>query len=287
MELKLTAPRNDRSRAHSLQSRHSIGPRGRRRSGRDEQRTVVKRNSYAPFGETFAPTVIDGTGYTGHVMDQATGLTYMQQRYYDPQLGRFLSVDPMPSDTTTVWNFNRYSYAANSPYNFLDPDGRATVPWGAIGEVAAKRATQAAIASQLDSPVPGPGDVVGAVILIGAVGEIGYKIYQANASDTPASAGEKVRDGTSPAAGASGKKGEREGAGGQVGADGAFDSVNGTNERSPREGVRVKDLDGGGTIETHPSSKSADYPQGTPTVKVQDATGKVETTVRFPMDGAQ
>ena len=84
----------------------------------DEQRTVVKRNSYAPFGEVFAPTVIDGTGYTGHVMDQVTGLTYMQARYYDPQIGRFLSTDPAAA------GFNLYNYANNNPYHFTDPDGR-------------------------------------------------------------------------------------------------------------------------------------------------------------------
>ena len=47
------------------------------------------------------------------------------QRYYDPGIGRFLSVDSMAADTTTGWNFNRYSYAANNPYRFRDPDGRA------------------------------------------------------------------------------------------------------------------------------------------------------------------
>ncbi|MFA6984817.1 MAG: Ig-like domain-containing protein [Arenimonas sp.] len=83
---------------------------------------VTKRNSYAPYGEALAWTVVDGTGYTGHVMDQATGLTYMQQRYSDPQIGRFLSVDPVPASTGV--GFNRYSYANNNPYRFTDPDGR-------------------------------------------------------------------------------------------------------------------------------------------------------------------
>ena len=46
------------------------------------------------------------------------------QRYYDPGIGRFLSVDPVTADTTTGWNFNRYNYAANNPYKFTDPDGR-------------------------------------------------------------------------------------------------------------------------------------------------------------------
>jgi RHS repeat-associated protein len=125
VDLTLTTPRNDRSRAYSLKSGRSTRQMRRRWSGRDEQRTVVKRNSYAPFGETFAPTVIDGTGYTGHVMDQATGLTYMQQRYYDPQIGRFLSTDPMPADPDSGANFSSYWYANNNPYRFTDPDGRA------------------------------------------------------------------------------------------------------------------------------------------------------------------
>lgn len=62
-------------------------------------------------------------GYTGHVMDAATGLTYMQQRYYDPQVGRFLSVDPVTADGKTGTNFNRYKYASNNPYKFVDPEG--------------------------------------------------------------------------------------------------------------------------------------------------------------------
>lgn len=44
------------------------------------------------------------------------------QRYYDPQVGRFLSVDPIAAGSGL--NFNRYSYAANNPYRFTDPDGR-------------------------------------------------------------------------------------------------------------------------------------------------------------------
>jgi uncharacterized protein RhaS with RHS repeats len=48
----------------------------------------------------------------------------MQQRYYDPEVGRFISVDPVGVDTSTGTNFNRYWYANNNPYSNIDPDGR-------------------------------------------------------------------------------------------------------------------------------------------------------------------
>ncbi|HMB57997.1 MAG TPA: RHS repeat-associated core domain-containing protein [Arenimonas sp.] len=91
----------------------------------DAAGNVVARHSYAPFGEAYTGAV-DGTGYTGHVMDQATGLTYAQQRYYDPQIGRFLSVDPVAADPNSGANFDSYWYANNNPFSFTDPDGRET-----------------------------------------------------------------------------------------------------------------------------------------------------------------
>ncbi|MBB6368417.1 RHS repeat-associated protein [Xanthomonas sacchari] len=90
----------------------------------DKDRNVLERREYEPYGSTVNQPVTDGPGYTGHVMDAATGLTYMQQRYYDPVIGRFLSVDPITTNASAGANFNRYKYAANNPYFFTDPDGR-------------------------------------------------------------------------------------------------------------------------------------------------------------------
>ncbi len=85
---------------------------------------VIERMEYEPWGTIIGKPNHNGIGYTGHVMDGATGLTYMQQRYYDQSVGRFLSVDPVTTDSGTGANFNRYKYAANNPYRFIDPDGR-------------------------------------------------------------------------------------------------------------------------------------------------------------------
>ncbi|MGY6517589.1 MAG: RHS repeat-associated core domain-containing protein [Lysobacteraceae bacterium] len=86
---------------------------------------VIERREYEPYGHQLTPALTDGPGYTGHVQDAATGLTYMQQRYFDPSAGRFLSVDPVTAyDSGDMRHFNVYAYAFNSPYRFTDPDGQ-------------------------------------------------------------------------------------------------------------------------------------------------------------------
>lgn len=48
--------------------------------------------------------------------------------------GRFLSIDPVSKDANTGGSFNRYAYANNSPYKYVDPDGRdSEVTWNSAG----------------------------------------------------------------------------------------------------------------------------------------------------------
>jgi RHS repeat-associated protein len=86
--------------------------------------SVLERNEYEPYGQVLAGGYADRPGFTGHVADAQTGMNYMQQRYYDPAIGRFLSVDPVTALSNPVGMFNRYDYAADNPYKFKDPDGR-------------------------------------------------------------------------------------------------------------------------------------------------------------------
>lgn len=88
----------------------------------DENANVVDRRVYEPYGLPQTP-IADGPGYTGHDMDGESGLVYMQQRYYDPMVGAFLSVDPIDVNSIAGGGFNRYSYAANNPYSLWDPFG--------------------------------------------------------------------------------------------------------------------------------------------------------------------
>jgi RHS repeat-associated protein len=90
---------------------------------------------YEPYGEKMNG-VEHKLGYTGHAHDFESGLTYMQARFYDAQVGRFLSTDPKDFDGASPFTFNRYAYANNNPYKFTDPDGEfvqvAVIATGAI-----------------------------------------------------------------------------------------------------------------------------------------------------------
>ncbi|BDW95727.1 hypothetical protein MACH10_14120 [Thalassospira tepidiphila] len=86
-------------------------------SGAETNRVV-----YAPFGEletaistganTFRPK------FTGKEFDESTDLYYFGARYYDSDLGRFLTPDPDGQFTSP------YVYAADDPIDHIDPDGK-------------------------------------------------------------------------------------------------------------------------------------------------------------------
>lgn len=93
----------------------------------DESGDVLWRKHYAPYGKQLAGSdSTEKVSYTGHSHDEDTGLTYMKARYYDPDAGRFMGVDPvgvLGSVESNPVMFNRYAYANNNPYKFVDPDG--------------------------------------------------------------------------------------------------------------------------------------------------------------------
>ncbi|WP_313459992.1 RHS repeat-associated core domain-containing protein [Stenotrophomonas sp.] len=100
----------------------------------DANGVVIERTVYEPYGAVVGGAPKDGPGYTGHVSDSASRLSYMQQRYMDPELGAFLSVDPVAAHGQPVVSFHRYRYGNSSPYGFIDPDGRSSVNYFYGGE---------------------------------------------------------------------------------------------------------------------------------------------------------
>lgn len=65
--------------------------------------------------------------FTGHVADAATGLVYMRARYYDPEIGQFLTEDLVPGRLEDPRSQHRYMYAHGDPVGNVDPTGLETV----------------------------------------------------------------------------------------------------------------------------------------------------------------
>jgi RHS repeat-associated protein len=90
----------------------------------DASGSILSTADYRPYGSQVLGSPANGPGYTGHVEDQDSGLVYMQARYYDPLVGRFLSSDPKTLDAGSLERFGRFSYASDNPVSNIDPDGK-------------------------------------------------------------------------------------------------------------------------------------------------------------------
>jgi len=95
---------------------------GSPRRATDMERGTLWQGHYDPYGKK-VNSVNEKIGYTGHAYDPETQYTYMQARFYDPQVGRFLSTDPVSFSDKSPFTFNRYVYGNNNPYKYTDPNG--------------------------------------------------------------------------------------------------------------------------------------------------------------------
>ena len=85
---------------------------------------AVASTSYNLYGSTKESS--DETGnpfaYNGEARD-VTGLDYLRARYYDSQVGTFLTEDSYSGELTDPLSQNLYSYVQNNPVNYTDPSG--------------------------------------------------------------------------------------------------------------------------------------------------------------------
>ena len=61
--------------------------------------------------------------YRSYVYDIETGLYYLQSRYYDPELGRFINTDAYTATGQGLLGNNMFAYCLNNPVNFVDSEG--------------------------------------------------------------------------------------------------------------------------------------------------------------------
>ena len=72
--------------------------------------------------------------FTGHEKDEETGLIYAKARFYDPDVGRFLSQDTVLGDVGNPPSLHRYSYVMQKPFRFVDPTGNLPENVSFLGE---------------------------------------------------------------------------------------------------------------------------------------------------------
>lgn len=75
---------------------------------------------YNPYGVPDAS--VDGYGFTGEMTDD-NGLVYLRARYYNPNIGNFVSLDPFEGFDTSPMSLNGYSWVEGNVANATDPSG--------------------------------------------------------------------------------------------------------------------------------------------------------------------
>ncbi len=111
----------------------------------NSSRTIEELMDYYPYGDIRldekASTFSEQRKFAGHEYDVDTGLSYMNSRYYDAGMGRFVSQDPVflaMGDNSQIKAITKqelqqllsdpqllssYAYGRNNPLVFRDPDG--------------------------------------------------------------------------------------------------------------------------------------------------------------------
>jgi len=82
--------------------------------------SVPKRQRYTPYGDTRNTGDLPATDhrFLNQPKDTTSGLTYLNNRYYDPTIAAFISVDPLVAKTGTP-----YLYGSGNPTTLSDPSG--------------------------------------------------------------------------------------------------------------------------------------------------------------------
>ena len=94
----------------------------------NSSRSVVASYTYDPWGKIISSSGtladINPLRYRGYYYDSETGFYYLQSRYYDPEIGRFINADSYAStDATGLLSTNMFAYCENDPVNRSDPSG--------------------------------------------------------------------------------------------------------------------------------------------------------------------
>ena len=112
----------------------------------DSEGSQVVVYRYDAWGEVLVSSDASGFGlaqinplrYRGYYYDQETGLYYLQTRYYDPKVRRFLSADDasvLTKDPEQLTEKNLYAYCDDNPVMYRDDTGMFDIVSGIFGAV--------------------------------------------------------------------------------------------------------------------------------------------------------
>ena len=109
--------------------------------------TLVAKYTYDAWGKLLSVTDAAGTDksadasfigninlirYRSYYYDTETGLYYLQSRYYDPEVGRFINADGLLGANEDILAYNLFAYCGNNPVNGYDPSGRGNASFKAV-----------------------------------------------------------------------------------------------------------------------------------------------------------
>jgi len=97
----------------------------------DKDGTIIVEYQYDAWGNIiskvdnsgFNLSVINAYTYRGYRYDAEINQYYLNSRYYNPEIGRFISSDAYFGESSTVHDFNLYAYVNNNPIMLSDPSG--------------------------------------------------------------------------------------------------------------------------------------------------------------------
>ena len=85
--------------------------------------------------------------FSGEYFDKETGTIYLRARYYDPEIGRFISRDTVTGTANDPLSLNLYTYCRNNPIPLNDPDGHF---WGLVAKAAIGAVINVAVTAVCD-----------------------------------------------------------------------------------------------------------------------------------------
>ena len=107
--------------------------------------TVVASYTYDAWGKILSAegsmAEINPIRYRGYYYDEETGFYYLQSRYYDPEIGRFINADDpelLIEDSESLLQYNLYAFCWNNPVNYSDFNGETPIQaiFAAMGTIA-------------------------------------------------------------------------------------------------------------------------------------------------------